>query len=64
MLVIVLEAAGIPAAGLALIVAPDRPLDMCRTIVNVTGDATVAMTVASTEGEQVGEKRVITQNED
>lgn len=60
MLVIVLEAAGIPAAGLALIVAPDRPLDMCRTVVNVTGDATVAMTVASTEGEQVGMKRVNT----
>jgi Na+/H+-dicarboxylate symporter len=64
MLVIVLEAAGIPAAGLALIVAPDRPLDMCRTVVNVTGDATVAMVVASTEGEQVGIKRVITENED
>ena len=54
MLVIVLEAAGIPAAGLALIVAPDRPLDMLRTVVNVTGDATVAMVVASTEGEKVG----------
>ena len=59
MLVIVLEAAGIPAAGLALIVAPDRPLDMCRTVVNITGDAVVAMVVASTEGEQVGHKRVI-----
>ena len=63
MLVIVLEAAGIPAAGLALIVAPDRPLDMCRTIVNVTGDATVAMVVAGSEGEQVGEKRVIMESE-
>jgi len=63
MLVIVLEAAGIPAAGLALIVAPDRPLDMCRTIINITGDATVAVTVASTEGEQVGVKRVISENE-
>lgn len=64
MLVIVLEAAGIPAAGLALIVAPDRPLDMMRTVVNVTGDATVAMVVASTEGEQVGVKRVINENEE
>ena len=63
MLVIVLEAAGIPAAGLALIVAPDRPLDMLRTVVNITGDATVAMTVASTEGEQVGMKRVNTETE-
>jgi Na+/H+-dicarboxylate symporter len=64
MLVIVLEAAGIPAAGLALIVAPDRPLDMCRTVVNITGDATVAMVVASSEGEQVGGKRVINENGD
>jgi Na+/H+-dicarboxylate symporter len=64
MLVIVLEAAGIPAAGLALIVAPDRPLDMLRTVVNVTGDATVAMTVAGSEGEQVGIKRVINENEE
>ncbi len=57
MLVIVLEAIGIPAAGLALIIAPDRILDMCRTVVNVSGDATVAMTIASSEGEKVGEKK-------
>ncbi len=56
MLVIVLEAAGIPAAGLALIIAPDRPLDMLRTIVNITGDATVATTVASMEGETLKPK--------
>lgn len=49
MLVIVLEAIGIPTAGIALILAPDRILDMCRTVVNVTGDASVAMMVASTE---------------
>lgn len=46
MLVIVLGQAGIPEAGLALIFAIDRPLDMCRTMVNVTGDATVSMMVA------------------
>ena len=46
MLVIVLGQAGIPEAGLALIFAVDRPLDMCRTVVNVTGDATVSMMVA------------------
>ena len=51
MLVIVLGAIGIEPEGLALIIAVDRPLDMCRTIVNVTGDATVATLVASTEGE-------------
>ena len=46
MLVIVLAQAGIPEAGLALIFAIDRPLDMCRTVVNVTGDAAVSMLVA------------------
>lgn len=50
MLVIVLAQAGIPEAGLALIFAIDRPLDMLRTTVNVTGDATVAMAVAASEG--------------
>ena len=53
MLVIVLEAVGIDPQGLALIIAIDRPLDMCRTIVNVTGDATVASIVAYSEGENV-----------
>lgn len=46
MLVIVLAQAGIPEAGLALIFAVDRPLDMCRTTVNVTGDAAVSLIVA------------------
>ncbi len=50
MLVIVLEQAGIPAAGLGLIVAIDRPLDMCRTVANVSGDATVATIIAKTLG--------------
>lgn len=50
MLVIVLGAIGVPEAGLALIFAVDRPLDMCRTAVNVTGDATIAMLVAKWEG--------------
>ena len=45
MLIIVLSQAGIPEIGLALIFAVDRPLDMCRTVVNVTGDATVSMFV-------------------
>ena len=50
MLVIVLGQAGIPEAGLALIFAVDRPLDMCRTITNVTGDAAVSMLVAKSVG--------------
>ena len=54
MLVIVLESIGFPAdklaIGLALIFAVDRPLDMCRTVVNVTGDATVSVLVAKSVG--------------
>lgn len=61
MLVIVLESVGMPAEllpiGLALIFAVDRPLDMCRTVVNVTGDATVSMLVAKSVG-KLGEPKV------
>ena len=59
MLVIVLGSINVPAEGLALIFGVDRILDMIRTVVNVTGDATVATVVASTEGEL----RNITQEE-
>ncbi len=51
MLVIFLGAINVPAEGLALIFGVDRILDMIRTVVNVTGDATVATVVASTEGQ-------------
>ena len=61
MLVIVLESIGFPPdlypIALALIFAVDRPLDMCRTIVNVTGDAMVAMVVAKSVG-KLGEPQV------
>ena len=61
MLVIVLETIGIPsdklAIGLALIFAVDRPLDMARTVVNITGDAMVSMVVAKTIG-KLGEPKV------
>ena len=54
MLVIVLDSIGFPAdklaIGLALIFAVDRPLDMLRTTINVTGDATVATIVAKSVG--------------
>ena len=46
MLVIVLSQAGIPEAGLALVFAIDRPLDMCRTVVNVTGDASISLIIS------------------
>jgi Na+/H+-dicarboxylate symporter len=51
MLIIVLESVGLDPAGLALILAVDRPLDMLRTAVNITGDSTVASIVATSEGE-------------
>lgn len=61
MLVIVLESVGLPPEllpiGLALIFAVDRPLDMCRTVVNVTGDATVSMMVAKSVG-KLGDPKV------
>ncbi|NAS13149.1 dicarboxylate/amino acid:cation symporter [Poritiphilus flavus] len=54
MLVIVLESVGFPAdkyaIGLALIFAVDRPLDMFRTVINITGDATVSTVVAKSVG--------------
>lgn len=54
MLVIVLESIGFPKdlypVALALIFAVDRPLDMLRTTINVTGDATVSMVVAKSVG--------------
>ena len=51
MLVIVLSSIGIDPEGIALIFAVDRLLDMLRTVVNVTGDATVATVIASSEGQ-------------
>ncbi|NIT56799.1 MAG: cation:dicarboxylase symporter family transporter [Aliifodinibius sp.] len=50
MLVIVLQAIQVPVEGIALILGVDRILDMCRTAVNITGDAAVSVAVAHTEG--------------
>ncbi len=51
MLVIILEAVGVPSTGIALILGVDRILDMIRTTVNVTGDASVSVIVASSENQ-------------
>lgn len=51
MLIIVLNSVGLPVEGLALILGVDRPLDMLRTVVNITGDSTVSSLVARSEGE-------------
>jgi len=50
MLVIVLESIGVNPAGIALIFAVDRPLDMLRTVTNITGDATVAVLINKITG--------------
>ena len=52
-LAMVLTAAGIPAVGVALILGMDRILDMFRTAVNVTGDLSVTVAMAATEGESL-----------
>lgn len=51
MLVVILESIGVPSAGIALIWAADRPLDMLRTTNNVTGDTMVASVIAASEGQ-------------
>lgn len=51
MMILVLQSVGLNPAWIGIIMAVDRPLDMCRTVVNVTGDAAVATIVANSEGE-------------
>ncbi|MGB0806945.1 MAG: dicarboxylate/amino acid:cation symporter [Salibacteraceae bacterium] len=50
MMVVVLESVGLNPAWIAIIFPVDRFLDMCRTVVNVTGDASVATIIAKSEG--------------
>ncbi|MEM0954118.1 MAG: dicarboxylate/amino acid:cation symporter [Pseudomonadota bacterium] len=50
-LALVLEQVGLPVEGIAMIIGVDRLLDMVRTSVNVTGDATVSLIVAELEGQ-------------
>ncbi len=51
MMVVVLQSVGLNPAWIAIIFPVDRILDMCRTVVNVTGDATVSTLIAKSEGE-------------
>ena len=51
LMIIVLESVGLNPAWIALIFPVDRILDMCRTVVNVTGDGAVSTLVSSSEGE-------------
>lgn len=54
MLILVLESVGMEPAWIALVFPVDRPLDMVRTMINVTGDATAAAVIAVSEGEKIG----------
>jgi Na+/H+-dicarboxylate symporter len=49
LMIVVLESVGLNPAWIAIILPVDRILDMCRTVVNVTGDATVASIIQSSE---------------
>ena len=50
-LAIVLRTIGVPLEGIGIIMGVERILDMCRSAVNITGDAACAVVVASTEGQ-------------
>ena len=56
MLVIILESVGVPSEGIAIILGVDRILDMIRTTVNVTGDATVSVIIAQSEDQLIQKK--------
>jgi DAACS family dicarboxylate/amino acid:cation (Na+ or H+) symporter len=51
-IVLVLQSVGVPGEGIGVILGVDRILDMSRTVVNVTGDITIAMVVAKSEGHE------------
>ena len=46
-----MKSIGVPLEGIGIILGVERILDMCRSVVNVTGDASCAVVVASTEGQ-------------
>ena len=58
---LILGAVGLPVEAIALVLAVDRVLDMCRTAVNVTSDLTVTALVARSEGEALPALRRETQ---
>lgn len=58
MLSMVLTSVGLPVEAIALVLGVDRILDMCRTAVNITGDAACAVYVARSEGETLGEVEI------
>ena len=49
LIVVVMQSVGVPGAAIGIILGVDRILDMCRTVVNVTGDLAIAACVAKSE---------------
>jgi DAACS family dicarboxylate/amino acid:cation (Na+ or H+) symporter len=49
LIVVVMQSVGVPAAAIGIVLGVDRILDMCRTVVNVTGDLAIAACVARSE---------------
>jgi dicarboxylate/amino acid:cation (Na+ or H+) symporter, DAACS family len=58
-IIVVLATIGVNPALIAIIIGIDRILDMCRTVVNVTGDLTVATYVARSEGFELLKERKV-----
>ncbi len=56
-LTMVLKTVGIPLEGIALILGVDRILDMCRSMVNITGDSTCAIVIASMEKKRMNNEQ-------
>jgi DAACS family dicarboxylate/amino acid:cation (Na+ or H+) symporter len=52
LIVVVMQSVGVPGAAIGIILGVDRILDMCRTVVNVTGDLVIATCVAGSEPEE------------
>ena len=47
--IVVMQSVGVPAEAIGIVFGVDRILDMCRTVVNVTGDLVVTQCVAASE---------------
>ena len=52
LIVVLMQSVGVPGEGIGIIMGIDRLLDMCRTVLNVTGDLVVATCVAGGAADQ------------
>ena len=59
LIVVVMQSVGVPGAAIGIILGVDRILDMCRTVVNVTGDLAIAACVAKSEPADVSRETIL-----